>query len=95
MKQKFNHFLWVFIPGFLFPVLLFLVTWGSIYKGEFTFWDSVVRMYGTHLMQQYILFCMLPNLLYIFFAYKTDRWKTASGVIVALVPYLSLLFMNI
>ena len=94
MRKKFNHFLWGFIPGFFLPMALFLSTWGRLYHGELAFFDSIVHLYGSYFMQQYILFCMLPNLLLIFFSYKTDRFKMASGLIVALIPYLSLLFMN-
>ncbi len=94
MKLKYNNFFWGFIPALLLPIIIFLFTWGHLYTGDLSFWASLKEFFGTHLMQQYILFCSLPDLIILFVAYKMERWKACSGAFLGLFPFLCLLFLN-
>ena len=85
--QRFNHFLFGFIPGLLFPIAFMWVYLNRFYPDSFTFLETILHLYPTVLFGKILLLSAIPNLGFVFVLYKSDSFKIASGVLMGAMPY--------
>ena len=89
MKAKLNKF-WVgLVSCFFAPLLLFVCTWTAISGSDIAEVGAWMRQ---QVFMQYLLFCMLPDLVMIFLAYKSDSFNYCRGGVLGVAPYLCTLF---
>ena len=74
---------------FVLPLLTFLATWTAV---SHTPISEVYTWLHAPVFMQYLLFCMLPDLVFLFWAYKTDSFSFCRGGVLGLTPYLCMLF---
>lgn len=85
--KRFNHFLYGFVPGLIFPAVFMWVYLLRFYPGEFAFWEILEQLYPSVLMGKILLLSVMPNLGLVFVFYKSDSFKLATGVLTAAMPY--------
>ena len=85
--ERFNHFLYGFVPGLLLPVLFMWVYLNRFYPGDLSFIDSLKSLYPGLIMGKLLLLSIMPNLIFVFVFYKTESFKLASGILLGGMPY--------
>ena len=89
MKAKLDKF-WVgLVSCFFLPLILFLSTWTGLSGSTIA---EVGSWFRQPVFMQYLLFCMLPDLIMIFFGYKSDSFNYCRGGVLGVTPYLCMLF---
>jgi hypothetical protein len=86
--QRFNHFLYGFIPGLLFPVVFMWLYLNRFYPGDLTFLETIKQLYPGVILGKLLLLSVMPNLMFVFVFYKTDSFKIATGMMIGGMPYL-------
>lgn len=87
--KKFDNFFLGLGLCLIVPFVVFAFTWEALSGMSF---DNVLNWIHMPVFLHYLIFCQLPSLLILFWAYKTDRWKVCKGGILGMTPYLMLLF---
>ena len=86
--ERFNHFLYGFVPGLLLPVLFMWVYLNRFYPGDMSFLETIKQLYPGIILGKLLLLSIMPNLLFVFVFYKTDSFKIATGMMLGGMPYL-------
>lgn len=85
--ERFNHFLYGLIPGLILPVLFMWVYLNRFYPGDLSFLETLKQLYPGVILGKLLLLSIMPNLLFVFVFYKTENFKTATGVLTGGMPY--------
>ena len=85
--ERFNHFLYGFVPGLLLPVLFLWVYLNRFYPGDTPFLETIKHLYPGILLGKLLLLSIMPNLVLVFVFYKLEGFKIASGLILGGMPY--------
>ncbi|MDR3652054.1 MAG: hypothetical protein P4L34_03690 [Paludibacter sp.] len=92
--ERFNHFLYGFIPGLIMPVLFMWVYLNRLYPADLSFVETLKQLYPGIILGKLLLLSTMPNLLLVFVFYKSDSFKIATGVLLGGMPYfISSIFM--
>jgi hypothetical protein len=86
--ERFNHFLYGFVPGLLLPVLFMWVYLNRFYPGDMSFLETMKQLYPGIILGKLLLLSIVPDLLFVFIFYKTDSFKIATGMMLGGMPYL-------
>jgi len=86
--ERFNHFLYGFVPGLVLPVLFMWVYLNRFYPGDMSFLETIKQLYPGIILGKLLLLSIMPNLLFVFVFYKTDSFKIATGMMLGGMPYL-------
>ena len=85
--QRFNHFLYGFIPGLLFPILFMWLYLNRFYPGDDSFFETLKQLFPSVLFGKILLLSVMPNLGFVFVFYKSDSFKIATGILLSAMPY--------
>jgi hypothetical protein len=85
--ERFNRFLYGFVPGLLLPVVFMWVYLNRFYPGDLSFIDTLKNLYPGLIMGKLLLLSIMPNLIFVFVFYKTESFKLASGILLGGMPY--------
>jgi len=85
--ERFNHFLYGFIPGLILPVLFMWVYLNRFYPADISFFETIKQLYPGILLGKLLLLSIMPNLIIVFIFYKTEGFKIASGMLLGGMPY--------
>ena len=85
--ERFNKFLYGFLPGLVFPVLFMWVYLNRFYPVELSFFETIKQLYPSVLLGKILMLAVMPNLALVFVFYKSDSFKIASGLMVSAMPY--------
>ncbi len=85
--ERFNHFLYGFIPGLLLPVLFLWVYLNRFYPGDLSFFEIIKQLYPGIILGKLLLLSIMLDLVLVFVFYKTDSFKIASGTLIGAMPY--------
>jgi len=85
--EKFNHFLYGFIPGLMLPVLFMWVYLNRFYPADVSFIETLKQLYPGILLGKLLLLSIMPNLVIVFIFYKSEGFKIASGMLLGGMPY--------
>ena len=85
--ERFNHFLYGFIPGLFFPLAFMWVYLNRFYPGDYTFFETISQLYPGVLLGKMLLLSVIPNLGLVYLFYKSDSFKIATGVLMGAIPY--------
>lgn len=88
-RVNLNRFWIGFLPCLLLPLFMFVATWTAVSKAPLS---EVYLWMQAPVFMQYLLFCMLPDLILLFWGYKSDSFQFCRGGVLGLTPYLCLLF---
>lgn len=94
-KKWHNHFLTGFIPAVILPVIMIVLISGRENLTAFSFYDHLMRAYNHYMFVKMAILALIPNMLIFFFFYKTERWKSAGGLIVATILFVLLLISKV
>jgi len=87
-SNKFNHFLYGFIPGLLLPIGFMWLYLNRFYPNDLPFSEIIKQIFPGVLMGKILLLSVIPNLLLVFIFYKQDNFKVATGIMIGAMPYL-------
>ncbi len=93
--QKYNHFFGGFLPAIILPVIMIVLISGRDNLTAFSFYEHLMRAYNNFMFVKIAILALIPNMLIFFFFYKTERWKSASGLIVATIFYMILMILKV
>jgi hypothetical protein len=85
--ERFNHFLYGFVPGLILPVLFMWIYLNRFYPVDLTFFETLKQLYPGVLLGKILLLSMMPNLVIVFIFYKSEGFKIASGMLLGGMPY--------
>ena len=85
--ERFNHFLYGFVPGLILPVLFMWIYLNRFYPVDLTFFETLKQIYPGVLLGKILLLSMMPNLVIVFIFYKSEGFKIASGMLLGGMPY--------
>ena len=85
---RFNHFLYGFIPGLLFPVLFMWVYLNRFYPADASFFETMKQLFPGVILGKLFMLSIMPDLIFVFVFYKSDSFKIASGMMLGAIPYL-------
>jgi hypothetical protein len=86
--ERFNHFLYGFVPGLLLPVLFMWIYLNRLYPVDLPFLDALKQLYPGVILGKLLLLSVMPNLVLVYVFYKSDSFKIASGMLIGAMPYL-------
>jgi tryptophan-rich sensory protein len=86
--QRYNHFLYGFVPGLLLPVAFMWLYLSRLYPSYVTFAETISNLYPSILLGKLFLLSIMPNLGFVFVFYKSDSFKIAAGILLAAMPYM-------
>ncbi len=86
--NRFNHFLYGFIPGLILPVAFMWIYLNRFYPGNQDFIEIIKQLYPSAILGKLCLLSILPDLILVFVFYKSDSFKIAAGVLIGGIPYL-------
>jgi len=85
--ERFNHFLYGFVPGIILPVLFMWVYLNRFYPADLSFLETLKQLYPGVLLGKILLLSIMPNLVIVFVFYKSEGFKIASGMLLGGMPY--------
>jgi hypothetical protein len=85
--ERFNHFLYGFVPGLLLPVLFIWAYLNRFYPVDVSFLETMKQLYPGILLGKLLLLSIMPNLVLVFVFYKFEGFKIASGLLLGGMPY--------
>lgn len=86
--NRFNHFLYGFIPGLVLPVLFMWAYLSRFYPGDTSFFETIKQLYPGVILGKLFLLSIMPDLIFVFVFYKSDSFKIATGMMSGAMPYL-------
>ena len=92
-KDYTNKLKYGFIPGLVFPFLIFLIIYIVQYKG-IGFWDYLQSMWQFQLLFKLLSLCVIPNLLLFLYFFKRKFDLAARGVLMATFIYALLVLIT-
>ena len=85
--ERFNNFLYGFVPGLILPVLFMWVYLNRFYPADISFIETLKQLYPGILLGKILLLSIMPNLVIVFIFYKSEGFKIASGMLIGGMPY--------
>lgn len=85
--ERFNKFIYGFIPGLLLPVIFMWIYLNRFYPNDLSFFETIIQLYPTALLGKLFLLSIIPDLLFVFLFYKSDSFKIATGMLSGGMPY--------
>jgi len=85
--ERFNNFLYGFVPGLILPVLFMWVYLNRFYPADISFIETLKQLYPGILLGKILLLSIMPNLVIVFIFYKSEGFKIASGMLLGGMPY--------
>lgn len=86
--QRFNHFLYGFIPGLLLPVLFLWIYLSQFYPVDASFFEIIRQLFPSVMLGKLFLLSIMPNLVCVFIFYKQDNFKLGIGMMLGALPFL-------
>jgi hypothetical protein len=86
--QRFNHFLYGFVPGLLLPIAFLWIYLNRFYPDDIGFWEILRNIFPGVLLAKLLLLSAMPNMVFAFVFYKSDSFKIATGLISGGMPYI-------
>ncbi len=93
--QKYNHFLWGFLPAVILPVITLVLVSGRGNLTDFSLYEHLMNAYNNYMFVKMAILALIPNMILFFFFYKTERWKSANGLIVATIFYIIFMVLKV
>ena len=72
--ERFNHFLYGFVPGLVLPVLFMWIYLNRFYPADLSFLETLKQLYPGIILGKLLLLSIMPNLLFVFAFYKSDSF---------------------
>jgi len=94
-KKRYDNFFIGLIPSIVLPVILIVLISAGQNLGNLSFEEQLMRVYNNHQFVNFAILSLIPNMIAFFFLYKTERWKSASGLIVATICYIILMVLRV
>lgn len=94
-KKTFDHFFIGFIVSIVLPLVSIVLISGREDLGSLSLYGHLMRAYHSYMFIKFAILALIPNLVLFFFLYKTERWKSAGGLIVATIFFMILMISNI
>ena len=93
-KKRFDNFFLGFIVSIILPVVMLVLISAS---GDFSlsFYDQLMKAYNDYMFVKIAILALIPNLFIFFALYKTERWKSAGGLIVATILFVILMVLKV
>lgn len=85
--QRFNKFLYGFIPGLILPVIFMWLYMSRFYPSYTSFFETLKQLYPGFVLGKLLMLSAMPNLGFVFVFYKSDSFKLATGVMMGGLPY--------
>jgi hypothetical protein len=85
--QRFNKFLYGFIPGMLLPIGFMWLYLNRFFPDNLSFFETIKQLYPGFILGKLLLLSVMPNLVFVFVFYKTDSFKLATGILMGGMPY--------
>lgn len=86
--QRFNRFIYGFIPGILLPVIFLWIYLSRFYPVDLPFYDILKQLFPSVMLGKLLLLAIMPNLVGVFIFYKQDNFKLGIGMMLGALPYL-------
>ena len=86
--QRFNRFIFGFIPGILLPVLFLWIYLSRFYPADLSFFEIIKQLFPGVMLAKLLLLSIMPNLIGVFIFYKQDNFKLGIGMMTGALPYL-------
>ena len=86
--QRFNRFIYGFIPGILLPVLFLWIYINRFFPADLPFFEILKQLFPGVMLGKLLLLSIMPNLVGVFIFYKQDNFKLGIGMITGALPYL-------
>lgn len=86
--QRFNRFIYGFIPGILLPVIFLWIYLSRFYPVDLPFYDILKQLFPSVMLGKLLLLAIMPNLVGVFIFYKQDNFKLGIGMMMGALPYL-------
>ena len=93
-KKRFDNFFIGFFTSIILPfVMLVLIS----AEGDFSlsFYEQFMKVFNDYMFVKIAILALIPNLVIFFALYKTERWKSASGLIVATILFVILMILKV
>ena len=68
--QRFNRFIFGFIPGILLPVLFLWIYLSRFYPADLSFFEIIKQLFPGVMLGKLLLLSIMPNLIGVFIFYK-------------------------
>ena len=94
-KKKFDNFFIGLSFAIIIPITIIFIVSYNRYPNEPELIDSFMRFYNNYDFTNYFLLSIFPNLFMFFFLYKTERWKSAYGLVVAIILLIMALILKL
>ena len=85
--QRFNRFIFGFIPGILLPVLFLWIYLSRFYPADLSFFEIIKQLFPGVMLGKLLLLSIMPNLIGVFIFYKQDNFKLGIGMMLGALPY--------
>ena len=86
--EKFDKFLWGFIPGIILPAVFIWIYLGRFYPVDLAVSEIIIKLFPGVLLGKILILSIFPNLFLVFLFYKQDTFKLATGVMIGAMPYM-------
>lgn len=83
-KKPFDHFFAGFFTSALMTVVFLFLLTSVVFSFEH-FEESLKSIYDSYAFAQFMIIALVPSMILFFFFYKTERWQSAKGLIVAVL----------
>jgi heme/copper-type cytochrome/quinol oxidase subunit 4 len=94
-KKRFDNFFLGFIVSIVLPPVMIVLISAGGELGSQSFYDHLMRVYHNYIFIKYAILALFPNMVIFFFLYKTERWKSAGGLIVATILFMILMVLKV
>ena len=85
-KKRFDHFFLGFIVSIILPIIAVVLISAEGNLASRTLYEHLIAAYSTGgMFVKYAILALIPNMILFFYLYKTERWKSANGLIVATI----------
>ena len=94
-KKRFDNFFLGLIVSIVLPIITIVLVSAGGDLGSQSFYGHLMRAYHSHLFIKFAILALFPNMVIFFFLYKTERWKSAGGLIVATIFFIILMVLKV
>lgn len=91
-KRSYKLFWLGFSLCLLLPLVFFLISWQSVSGATYADFPLYLELQPS-LSLNFMLFCILPDLVVLFVGYKSDKMQLSQGGILGVLPYFSSLML--
>jgi H+/gluconate symporter-like permease len=93
-KKRFDNFWAGFLPAILVPISLFILISAKNELFSYSLYENFMRAYQSFFFTGHMLIALIPNLIFIFYLYKTMRERAVYGSIAATLIYVSFIIIK-